>query len=173
MADRAVLTVGKMQAGSAANAIAGKAHLSGTFRTYGADTRDMIKRRIAEISEGVAHALGTSAGVRFGGGCPVLKNDGALCLALRGYCSEMLPPGAVCGTEALGGAAGGSEDFAYIAQKIPAAMLFVAAGANEYPLHHPRVCFDESAIAVGGAVYAHTALRWLSDRREGADCAER
>ena len=63
----------------------------------------------------------------------------------------------------------GSEDFAYISQEIPSIMLAIAAGEPrkgfEYPLHHPKVTFDDSVLSIGSAVYAYTALRWLQEHK--------
>ena len=51
---------------------------------------------------------------------------------------------------------GGSEDFAYIAQKVPAVMVAISAGKDEeaFPLHHPKVIFDENVLKIGAVVYA-------------------
>ena len=160
--ERALLTVGKMAAGSAANVIAGEALLSGTMRTYSAQTRETLKRRIAELSRAVASAFRTEAEVTFGKGTPMLKNDASLSARIGEYCRELLPHEYVLPADILSGV-GGSEDFAYIAEKVPSAMVSLSAGAGEYPLHHPGVCFDESVIHTGGALYAYTAARWLGD----------
>ena len=62
---------------------------------------------------------------------------------------------------------GGSEDFAYVTQEVPAVMLSLAAGEPKngypYPQHHPMVLFDESVLADGSAVYAYAAMRWLEE----------
>ena len=61
----------------------------------------------------------------------------------------------------------GSEDFAYISHEIPAVMIALAVGNPEngfhYPLHHPKVTFDETALSYGAGIYAYTAMRWLED----------
>jgi hippurate hydrolase len=160
--ERALFTVGKMEAGNAPNAIAGNALLSGTMRAYGAQTREKLRRRISEISHDVASAFGTRAEVIFGKGAPALKNDSALSAAIGSYCREIFPHEYVLPANVLG-TAGGSEDFAYIAEKIPSAMVSISAGGGEYPLHHPKVCFDESVLPLGGALYAYVAARWLQD----------
>ena len=36
---------------------------------------------------------------------------------------------------------------------------------NSYPLHHPKVKFDESALASGSALYAYAAMRWLEEHK--------
>ncbi|MBQ8403490.1 MAG: amidohydrolase, partial [Clostridia bacterium] len=161
----AVLTIGKMLAGSAANIIAGEAALSGTMRAFSPESRAVLKERMVETVRGIATAFGVSARVAFNKGCPALINNEALCEGTRRYCTELLGGSAVADASVLGGA-GGSEDFAYIAERVPAVALLICAGANEYPLHHSKVVFDESVIPTGGAVYAYTAMRWLYDNAE-------
>jgi len=171
MGERALFTFGKMESGRAANAIAGEAVLCGTMRAYGESTRQKLKTRISEISRAVASAFRTEAKISFGKGTPALRNDVALCTLVGKYCRELLPHEYVLPAEMLG-SVGGSEDFAYIAEKVPAAMLCLSAGLGEYPLHHPKVCFDESTIPTGGAVLAYTAARWLYDNEDGAKTTE-
>ena len=52
--------------------------------------------------------------------------------------------------------------FAAISQRIPSLLIGIAAGrADEgyaYPLHHPRVVFDEDALVYGALAYAKAAL---------------
>ena len=61
----------------------------------------------------------------------------------------------------------GSEDFAYVSQKVPSIMLALAAGRPEngynYPGHHPKVMFDEEALPFGSSIYAYTAMKWLME----------
>ena len=63
----------------------------------------------------------------------------------------------------------GSEDFAYISQKVPSVMIALAAGQPDkgykYPQHHPMVKFDETALSVGSAVYAYSAFKWLAEHK--------
>jgi hippurate hydrolase len=55
---------------------------------------------------------------------------------------------------------GGSEDFAYISQQVPSVMVALSAGSCGYPLHHPMVTFDESALPVGTAVFCQCAAEF-------------
>ena len=63
---------------------------------------------------------------------------------------------------------GGSEDFAYISHEVPSVMVALAAGEEKkgyaYPLHHPKARFDEDALSIGAALYAHTAREWLRQK---------
>lgn len=175
MNDRAVLTVGTMQAGTAANAIPDEAVMKGSLRTFDEDVRATVKQRMTDIAAGIATAFRAVAEVTFGSGCPTLKNDGALSADAYRYGRELLGEGRIHTVAQLnresggGGASGsaGSEDFAYVSQAVPSVMLALAAGQPEkgyvHPLHHPKVTFDPAALAPGTAVYAYTALRWLED----------
>ena len=170
-AEDAVLTVGTFQGGTAPNVIADKAVLAGTIRTYSEETRAFLKQRMREIAAAVAGAYRASATVEFGTGCPTLVNDKALGTLLHGGLKELLGPGMVLNAADLGGnmRGGGSEDFAYISQEVPSVMLALAAGQPEkgygYPQHHPKVCFDESVLSVGTAVFVGSAFRFL--KQEG------
>lgn len=57
---------------------------------------------------------------------------------------------------------GGSEDFAYIAEKVPSVMIALSAGEKkkgyEYPLHHPKADFDESVLYIGALAYVFSVL---------------
>ena len=177
MSDRAVLTIGTMNAGTAANAIPDVVVMGGSIRTFDEDTRGFIKQRMTEIAEGIAESFRAEAEVTFGSGCPTLVNDSALSACVDQYVKELLGEGcafSVAELNALGGnsqssKSAGSEDFAYVSQEVPSIMLALAAGQPDkgylYPQHHPMVKFDEEALTNGSAVYAYTALRWLEEHK--------
>lgn len=166
-----VLTIGKMTGGTAGNAIADAAQMEGTIRTYDEDTRSFLKSRIADISRAIATAFRAEATVQFGSGCPTLKNDPQLCESFHQYLVELLgSKGALSAAALTGGKpvrGGGSEDFAYVSQKIPSVMLALAAGEPNkgyaYPQHHPKVKFDESVLCTGAAVFTQIALKYLEE----------
>jgi len=172
--DRAALTIGTFQAGSAANVIPDTAVLGGTLRAFDEDVRLYLKKRLTEIAEATASAFRAKATVTFDAGCPTLLNDTALSAEVTAYLKTLLGPEkafSVPELEARFGAAGtktsGSEDFAYVSHRVPSIMLALAAGHPEHgythPLHHPKVRFDESVLPVGAAVYTGTAMDWLSN----------
>lgn len=177
MNDRAVLTVGSMHAGTAANAIPEEAVMEGSLRTFDEAVRETVKRRMTEIATGIAKAFRAEAEIGFGSGCPTLKNDRALSADAYRYGKELLGTGKIFTVAQLnaGKEAGetsksaGSEDFAYVSQKVPSIMLALAAGQPEkgyvYPQHHPMVKFDSDALDFGSAVYAYIAMRWLEEHK--------
>lgn len=70
-------------------------------------------------------------------------------------------------TIAMPNQCGGSEDFAYVLEKVPGTYLALGAGTEEegyiYNVHNPSVRFDENSFHVGAAVYAFCAMKWLED----------
>lgn len=167
----AVLTIGTIQGGTAPNAIADSCALQGTIRTYDEQTRTMLKTRMAQIASAIASAYRATANVEFGSGAPTLNNDAQLAKAVPGWLREILPM--VLSAADLPGntRGGGSEDFAYVSQRIPTLMLALSAGNSQegytHPLHHPKVRLDESAMPFGTAALAQIAMRWLESHFEG------
>jgi hippurate hydrolase len=174
LTEEAVLTIGTIHGGNASNAIPDSVELGGTIRTYDEEVRSMLKTRMAEIAQGIAASFRATAEVRFGSGCPCLKNHPDLAACTVAYAQELLGSKAfsVAELNSMSGnssasKSAGSEDFAYVSQKVPSIMLALAAGTPQqgycYPQHHPKVKFDEAALAEGSAVYAYTAMRWLEE----------
>lgn len=177
LSDAAVLTIGTVQAGNAANVIPDTAEMGGTIRTYDEDTRAFIKQRMADISSGIASAFRATASVTFGSGCPTLLNNNDLAVCTPQYIKELLGPTKAFTAGQLNAMSGagkapkstGSEDFAYVSQEVPSIMFALAAGhPNDgycYPQHHPKAKFDEAVLPSGSAVYAYTAMRWLEEHK--------
>ena len=149
--------------------------MRGSLRTFDEETREMLKKRIVEVSEGTAAVFRAKAEVTFDSGCASLYNDPAMCADAEKYLGQLLGQGAIPvgklptsgGKKASGG---GSEDFAAVSRAVPSVMLGLAAGEPDkgytFPQHHPKVRFDESALPVGAAVHTWMALSWLADHAE-------
>ena len=172
--DEAVLTIGTMNAGTAANVIPDSVIMSGSIRTYDEKIRSKLKHRMVEIATGVASAFRTAAEVSFGSGCPTLVNDSNLSNEMKAYLSDLLGEKKVRSTAEFTtngkpARGGGSEDFSYMSHQVPTLMLALAAGEPEkgypYAQHHPKVKFDESVLPVGAAIYAYAAMRWLDEHQ--------
>ncbi len=167
--EEAVLTIGTFQGGEVGNVIPDSATMSGTIRTYDEKTRSYLKQRMTEISQSIAASFRATAEVTFGSGCPTLVNDKDLCEKVAGYLKDLLGPyGAFTTAELSGGKpsrGGGSEDFAYVTQEVPALMLALAAGepakGHTFPQHHPKVTFDENVLSTGAAVFTYSAFEYL------------
>ena len=162
----AILTIGSLQAGEAANVIPDTARMQGTMRTFDENVRARLKKRIVEISRAVASAFRAKATITFDSGCPTLKNHESISRQAHSALSAVLGADKVFTSQELSGgnrvSGGGSEDFAYISQKVPSVMIALSAGSVKegyaYPLHHPKADFDESVLYVGSAIYATVGL---------------
>ena len=61
----AVLTIGKIRGGTRYNAIAQKATLEGTIRTFGSQTKKRVKEHFHSIVGGVAESMEASVHIRY------------------------------------------------------------------------------------------------------------
>jgi hippurate hydrolase len=173
LGERAAITIGTVNGGTAANIIPDSVTLGGSIRTFDEDTRTYVKNRLTEISEYTAKAFRANAEVTFGSGCPPLTNDEKLSECAEKYVCELLGSERTVSAAKLAQSGGrssqsaGSEDFAYVSREVPSIMLALAAGNPEdgysYPQHHPMVKFDENVLSAGSAVYAYVAMRWLEE----------
>lgn len=168
-AEIAVLTIGEMHGGNAANVIPDTAYMTGTIRTFSNEAREFIKKRLAEISEGVAETYRGTAKVEYSNGCPSLINDKQMVEHIKEVAKAFLPAQQVLDAEAVAGGVlakmSASEDFAFISECVPSVMVAITAGstgeAYQYPQHHPKAQFNEDLLYIGAALYASTAMEWL------------
>ena len=162
-----VLTIGKIQSGTAPNIIPETALLEGTIRTNNVDAREKLVRRLKEVSEGMAKVFGGSAEVEMVAGVAPLVCDKALTEEMVYYIKGI---GIENLAEYPGVTSSASEDFASIAERVPSTFLYVSAGfmddRGQYSVHNPKVRFNEEACHRGAAYFAHCATKWLENHTE-------
>ncbi|MFO0973213.1 MAG: M20 family metallopeptidase [Phycisphaerae bacterium] len=152
--DACVVTVGKFHAGTAENIIPPVAELGGTIRTLNPETRERAVRLVRQIAEQTAAAFGARAELEIRDGYPVLMNDASAAALVEQTGRALLGEAAVETGEppSLGG-----EDFAYYAQRVPAAFWRLGVrdpAVAEMPgLHHPRYDFNDAALPIGIAMH--------------------
>lgn len=165
--DTSILTIGVMEGGDIGNVIPDKAVLKGTIRTYSEENRKFIHQRIKEIAKYTAETFRGSCNVKILNGCPSIVSDGAVVESVNNALSEILDEGQLLKMSDVfkDGKILFSEDFSYITQDCPGAILLLSAGHKDkgygYPLHHPKVKFDEDILCVGTAVHVQNALHFL------------
>jgi len=162
-----VITVTSVDAGGEAyNIIPDRARMRGTIRSYDEGQRALLKERLGQIAEGVARTFRGQASVRFlSGGIPALYCDEQLAGRLVRYADRLLGQGYVAKDPFK---KVGSEDFAYVCQKVPSGYFFLGAGPDEnsvwpYGQHNPKVLHNESVLYKGAAVEAQCAACWLEE----------
>ncbi|MDD4311205.1 MAG: M20 family metallopeptidase [Eubacteriales bacterium] len=168
-ADSAVVTVGMMSGGTTSNVIPDTAVLNGTIRTFDEKVRQFVLKRVVEISEGTAKAFRAETKADIIIGCPSAicdqKASDDVRNSLREVFGPAVPDPAMLGMMKMNG----SEDFSFVTQLVPSVFVMVSAGSVEegyqYPMHHPKATFNETALSRGAAVYAVAALGWLSKNK--------
>lgn len=164
--EEAVLTIGQLSAGEVANVIPERAVLQGTLRTFAPEVRQRLCSRIREVTAGVAAVYRCGWEYEVLSACPSVITDDAVTAAVEKSARKIVPQFHI-----LGSAHGmGSEDFAEIAQRVPAAYYMMGAGPAEerkrVGQHNPKIEFNEEVLSIGAAIYAQTAMDWLAGKSE-------
>ncbi|MAG94182.1 MAG: peptidase M20 [Planctomycetaceae bacterium] len=163
-----VVTVGRFEAGTAANVIAGQAQLKGSIRSQDQDVRLSLHRAIERIAKSIGELHGAATDVRIKlGTSPVVNPRGATSLARRAATDVVEEENVLkMVTANMGG-----EDFSYYLDQIPGCYVrfgMAHDGVCHFPAHSSRFDFDEHVIAVGAAYYhvlAITAGEAVADGR--------
>lgn len=153
----AVLTVGHLEGGSMPNVIPQHAVLEGTLRCFDADDSRRIMNRVRTIAEGVCQGLGTTMelDVESLGG---VYNQPDLCDDIAPFFKELLGNKFV---ETMSPASA-SEDFALIAERVPAMYLLMGVGEPGEPANHnPKAYFSECHMHMGSTALAYAVAKWL------------
>jgi hippurate hydrolase len=160
-----VVTVGRFQAGTASNVIAGTAVLEGTIRAQHTHVREHLKKSLRRIAESVGQLHSASVTITFDEGTPPVINDPKCAELARAAAGTVLGLDNVLplNTVNMGG-----EDFAFYLEKVAGCYVRVGAqveGKAGFPAHSSKFDFDERALAVGAAWFHAVALeagRWLA-----------
>ena len=141
--EQLVLSITSIVSSSTAfNVIPQRVTLRGTVRSMSVEQRAMARRRIFEITEGVAATFGGTAKIDLPEGYPVLINAEAE----TEYAAEVARQ--VAGACGLSPMVMGGEDFSYMLQERPGAYIRLGNG-DSAGLHHPAYDFDDEIIPAG------------------------
>ncbi|MFP5326756.1 MAG: M20 family metallopeptidase, partial [Acidimicrobiia bacterium] len=117
----AVVTVARITAGTTSNVIPECAEIEGTVRAVSERTRKLVLENIRRLAEGIASAHDATAELDFPRGYPVTVNDDNFAAFAAGVCRNLVSESFV----PMPSPAMGAEDFSYILQKVPGAMVFL------------------------------------------------
>ena len=152
-----VVSVGRVQAGSALNVIPENAELAGTIRATTAETRALLIDEVGRLAHAVASTHRLRAEVSVFDGTPPLVNSERAAAEAAEAVAEVLGASALVplGTTNMGG-----EDFAFYLERIPGCFLRIGArepGSEPSSAHSPRFQPAEDALFVGASVLAQCA----------------
>ncbi|MGL4541745.1 MAG: M20 metallopeptidase family protein [Polymorphobacter sp.] len=168
--DPAVVTFGRIEAGSTDNVIPAEARMWGTLRTLSERTRAMMHDGLKAIVEHTALAYGATAEIEIETGFPVTVCDARAAALAQRTVEDMF---GADGWATMPTPMMGAEDFAYVLQRAPGAMMFlgaapVATGWHSCcGLHSNHMVIDDSVLSRGVALHCALAERYLAEGFEG------
>jgi hippurate hydrolase len=152
----AVVTVGSIQAGKANNVIPALATLELSVRALDPGVRKLLEQRIKAIATSQAESFGCKAEVDWKEGYCVLVNSEKETNFARQVALDLV------GAERVvlnGPPLTGSEDFAFMLEKIPGSYLLIGNGDGESAgacmVHNPGYDFNDDNIATGSDYWVH------------------
>jgi hippurate hydrolase len=143
--ESAVLSVTMIKGGTAMNAIASTAEIAGTIRSLKPSVRSLVEARFRTIVDCCARMQGAQAKIDWRPGYPVTINDEEKAALAHSIACDVASPGAVTD---LVPPQMGAEDFSYMLEKRPGALVWIGNGASA-GLHHPDYDFNDEALPYG------------------------
>ncbi len=155
-----VITIGKIQGGSANNVIADAVELAGTVRAITPGDRERLVGRVEEVARAIAATYGATAHFERKHGTPPVVSDNAVtqvveevASAIPGVTVERVPPVTV------------ADDMACYLEKVPGCYFLVGVGpedlATAVPHHSARFFVNEDGLLPGVAVVEAAVRRLL------------
>ena len=161
----AVVTVGALQAGKANNVIPAEATLEISIRSLDRTVRVLLEQRVKALITAQAESFGVQARIDWRQGYAVLVNAPAPTDFARQVAVDLVGPDQVT---LQGPALTGSEDFAFMLERVPGSYLLIGNGDEHDPLaasacmvHNPGYDFNDGNIATGSAYWVALAERFL------------
>ncbi|NCO76346.1 MAG: amidohydrolase [Cyanobacteria bacterium] len=161
--DSAVVTVGTFHSGTALNVIADTAKISGTVRYFNPTLEKYIGERIEAIISGICQSHGAKYKLDYWQLYPPVINHPRITQLVKSVALEIVetPLGVVPECQTMGG-----EDMSFFLQEIPGCYFFLgSANAQkglDYPHHHPRFDFDETALSLGVEIFARCVEKFTN-----------
>ncbi|NCW51986.1 MAG: amidohydrolase, partial [Betaproteobacteria bacterium] len=158
--ETAVVSVCQFHAGDAYNVIPQTAHLAGTARAFSAEVMKLIEANMKRIASGVASAHGATVDVDFRNVFSPVINDQDEADFAAAICEELVGKERVHRNPPL---AMGSEDFAFMLQKVPGCYINIGNGDGEgaCEVHNPSYDFNDAALPLGAAFFVRAVERKL------------
>ena len=161
----AVVSVCTIHGGEAFNVVPPAVEMTGTIRTFEPDVRIRVLQRFEETVLGVAKAMGCRATIDLERLTPATVNHPETALSIQIIARQLFPDADI---ESANYITMGSEDFAFLLEKVPGCFFFVGSANPEKGLdaghHHPKFDFDEIALPQAAALMAAAVINLLSSK---------
>lgn len=159
--DPVVITCGRIQGGDCHNVIPNEVELEGTIRTFNEETRNWVPKVMEDLIRGITTSQGAAYEFKYEPKYPALIND----KYMTSFAKESLKK--VVGEENvfdLKEPNMGGEDFAYFAQKVPSAFIFVGIANNKsepFIHHNPYFKWDSKNVGILAQSLSQIAIDYL------------
>lgn len=158
----AVVTVGALHAGQANNVIPQNATLEISVRALDRDVRSKLEQRIKALITAQAESFEVTAQIDWRRGYAVLVNTPEETAFARDVALALVGPERVT---LQGPAVTGSEDFAFMLERVPGSYLLIGNGdgdsAGACMVHNPGYDFNDANLPIGAAYWTLLAQRFL------------
>ncbi len=165
-AQAAVLSVGHIHAGTpgSPNVIPAEVLIKGTARSFSADVRALLERRLAEVADGIARAGGCTAVSKYHRRYPALVNaKEQTSVAVEAAALTVGRDKVNANTAPIAGA----EDFAFMLEKKPGAYIMIGNGGDGeggcQNVHSPLYDFNDEILTTGAAYWVNLVQLELGD----------
>lgn len=146
--ETALITVGKLQAGTAANIIPATASIAGTFRGRTSGVMEKLGELLERSCSGIAALTGCAVNCRIRLNVPPCVNAAVPADAAARACAAVLGAANVSRRMAP---LPFTDDFAHFLDRVPGAYLFL--GQDGVMCHHPAYDFDDTLLPVAGSIF--------------------
>ena len=158
----AVVSVTKIESGTAFNIIPQSAEMLGTIRAFDENVRMVILNRLQEITNQIASAMNCRAEIIINHLAPPVINDDKITQIILPIASEVFP-GAIIDTSFK---TMGAEDVSFFLERVPGCFIMVGSSNIEkgysHSHHHPKFDFDEYALVEAVTLLVLAAKKILS-----------
>lgn len=158
----AVVTVGALHAGKANNVIPASATLEISVRALDREVRSLLEQRIKALVVAQAESFGVQAEIEWRAGYAVLVNTPDETALARVVAAEVAGDAGVVWP---GPAVTGSEDFAFMLERVPGSYVFIGNGdadsVGACMVHNPGYDFNDANMAVGASFWVRLTERFL------------
>ncbi|WP_108258783.1 amidohydrolase [Mangrovicoccus ximenensis] len=139
------------------NVIPERATLKGCLRYYAAPAAALMKDRLEEIAKGVAATYGARAEIGFDDNfVPLVNDEDATEIAVAAAVSTVGPDRVHDDVAPFTG----SEDFAYMTDRVPGSYVLVGQGPGAMP-HNPAYDFNDAILPVAASYFCRLVQREL------------
>lgn len=161
--ETAIVTVGKIEAGTAFNIIPDECKLTGTLRFFSEDVHKLLIKRLKDVAKGVARAMGGDADVQLTHDIAMIPvdNDPEVTDWMKSIAAQTIGADRVVyPNQTLGG-----DDMALFLKEAPGCYFFLG-GKNakkgfDAPHHNAHFNVDEGCLPLGLAMMAGGVLDYL------------